>query len=300
MTEKAPHEGPDSPPPRPRGPSSTAAEILALPPVKTLRDTVMAARIATGTSDVTQAEVDQAAQALLRAGFPPYPTLVRIVVGGSNSTVGPKLRDWWQRIAPRFHDNNAPSLRPQTKLDQQLRLFVSQLEATVREKLQGTGDPQQALIAAVQLGEQQGVRAQLETVTADRDRLRQHLEAMTFKVAELEVQLKANAATRRAEQSALEASLARLNNSLEGLSTHLAVGSQHSTADLDQLTARARRLISRLAHSQRPSRAQSARVKKTSQTRARQRRRVRAKPAPKGSHKGSIRVPHKTSQRSPR
>jgi hypothetical protein len=236
-----------------RGPRLTADQVLADPAVKALRETILAGRAATGTTDVTQAEVDQAAEILLRTGLPPYPTLVRVVVGGSLSTVGPKLRDWWQRFGTRSLGVNSPGLTPATKLDLQLRLLVSQLEATLREKLQEATDPLQALTAAAQLGEQQGLKVHLEAVMADRDRLRQQLEAMTFKVAQLETQLKAQAAARHTEQSALEVGLDRLSVSLEHLSTQLAPTSQRSSADLDQLTTQVRRLISGLARSPRSS-----------------------------------------------
>jgi hypothetical protein len=233
-----------------RGPRQTADQVLSVPAVKALRETILAARVATGSTDVTQAEVDQGAEALLRAGLPPYPTLLGVVVGGSLSTVGPKLRDWWRRLGPQFLGANTTGVAPETKLDRQLRLLVSQLEATLRERLQGATDPLQALLAAAQLGEQQGLKAQLESAMADRDRLRQQLEAMTFKVGNLEAQLKAHAAARLTEQSALELSFERLQTSLEHLGTQLGPASQRSDMDVDQLTTQVRRLVSRLTRSQ--------------------------------------------------
>jgi hypothetical protein len=64
----------------------------------------------------------------------------------------------------------------------------------VRPQIRDVPDPTQALIAAARLGEQQGLRAQLAAIVADRERLSASLAAMTYKVSELESQLAARTA----------------------------------------------------------------------------------------------------------
>jgi hypothetical protein len=286
-----------SPPEKPgrkprRGPTLTRDKLLATPAVKALFDTIQAHRRTTGSTGVQQAEVDQTAKALLEeAGLPPYPTLVRMVTGGSNSTVGPMLANWWQRYGAHSRDTNKPGLPPETKLDRQLRLLISQLETTLREKLQGAPDPLQALIAAAQLGEQQGTKAQLEAAITDRERLRKQVEALTYKVAELEARLATHAATRLSEQSALELGLDRLTASLDHLSTQLAAQPSHTSADLDQLTTQVRHLITKLARPRRSTHTHA--VARTAQTPRDRRRR----PARSSRTKISRRVPGTSSSR---
>lgn len=258
------------------GPQVTAAQVLATPAIKALRKAIFDARDASGANGVTQAEVDQAAQTLLGAKLPPYPTLVRVVTGGSNSTVGPLLTDWWRRfgaklVAAKLLTENAAVVSSESKLNQQVSLLLSQIEVTLRERLRGSPDPLQALIAAAQLGEQHGIKTQLETVAADRDRLRQQLEAMTFKLAELEARLKTHATRRLDEQNSLELNLERLHSSLEQVSTQIDLTSQRPRTDLDQLVTQARRVLRGLKRSQRSSgRHDSARASKTAGSSRRQ------------------------------
>jgi hypothetical protein len=204
--------------------------MSAAEPVATARSAIQARRQATGQHDVSQGDVDVAAEALIRAQLRPYPRLITTVTGGSLSTVTPMFDDWWNRFALRRVDPNSPSLGPSVKVALHVRLLIAQLEATVREQVRGVPDPLRALIAAAQVGEHQALQARVATLTAERDKLSEHLTALTYKVAKLEAQMRKRAElhTDYARQltlaaTTLESALTRVTAELEGLPSTQAV-----------------------------------------------------------------------------
>jgi len=206
-----------------RSPKIRAADVLATEPVAAARTAIQARRQATGLHDVSQGDVDVAAEALIRARLRPYPRLITTVTGGSLSTVTPMFDDWWTRFALRSVDPNSPSLGPSVKVALHVRLLIAQLEATVREQVRGVPDPLRALIAAAQVGEHQALQARVATLTAERDKLSEHLAALTYKVAKLEGQMRKGAElhTDHARQltlaaTTLESALTRATAELEG------------------------------------------------------------------------------------
>jgi hypothetical protein len=68
---------------------------------------------------------------------------------------------------------------------------VAQLVAALREQISGVADPTHALMAAIQRGEQEALRARLQVMGAQRDELQQSSEALTYQVARLDAELAA-------------------------------------------------------------------------------------------------------------
>src|SRR6185437_13368786 len=144
--------------------------------------------------DVTQADVDLAAQVLIEERLRPHPRILLPITGGSLSTVTPLLEDWFARFALRGVDpNTTPNLDLPTRVTLHVQLLVAQLVAAVREQIRGSPDPTQALIAAAQLGQHLSLRAQIKALETQRDQLTESLTAMTHRVARLEAEQRANA-----------------------------------------------------------------------------------------------------------
>ena len=206
-----------------RGPKASFEEVLRATSVAAARTEIRARRDAVGVRDVVQADVDVAAEALIHAGFRPYPRLIAVVTGGSLSTVTPMFDDWWTRFALRGADPNSPSLDLSVKAALHVRLLVAQLEATVREQVREVPDPLRALIAAAQVGEHQALQMRVATLTAERDKLSEHLAALTYKVAKLEGQMRKGAELHSDHArhltlaaTTLESALTRATAELEG------------------------------------------------------------------------------------
>jgi hypothetical protein len=80
---------------------------------------------APGDTEVTQAEVDMAALALVKAGAHPHPRLVLRITGGSLATISQKFANWLQRVALRDVDPNERSLELPMKVGLRLQLLVA-------------------------------------------------------------------------------------------------------------------------------------------------------------------------------
>jgi hypothetical protein len=164
-----------------------------------------------GDTEVTQAEVDTAALALVKAGAHPHPRLVLRITGGSLATISPKFANWLQRLALRDVDPNERSLELPMKVGLRLQLLVAHLADAVREEVRGIPNPTEALLAAARLGEHQAMKAQIAALEARCQKLSEALEATTFRLAKSE----GEARDRAVLAAQLDAAVQRLIDALE-------------------------------------------------------------------------------------
>jgi hypothetical protein len=165
---------------------------------------------APGDIDVTQAEVDSAALALVKAGAHPHPRLVLRITGGSLATISQKFANWLQRLALRDVDPNERALELPMKVGLRLQLLVAHLADAVREEVRGIPNPTEALLAAARLGEHQAMKAQITALEARCQKLSEALEATTFRLAKSE----GEARDRTLLATQLEAAVQRLTDAL--------------------------------------------------------------------------------------
>jgi len=135
--------------------------------------------------------------------------------------VGPLFEDWWQRFVLRGVDPASPSIDLPTQVTLRIRHLLAELESAIRTQIKDVANPTQALLAAVQLGTQHGLKAQLLALQEERDRLHQSVEALTYKAAELEAQLAARTAAQREDQQQLTAAINQLQRRFESLGEEL-------------------------------------------------------------------------------
>jgi hypothetical protein len=189
---------------------------------KTPEDTTLTAAIAAtraallrsrapGDSEVTQAEVDTAALALVKAGAHPHPRLVLRITGGSLATISQKFANWLQRLALKDVDPNERSLELPVKVGLRLQLLVAHLADAVREEVREIPNPTEALLAAARLGEHHAMKAQIAALEARCQKLSEALEATTFRLAKSQEE----ARDRAVVATQLEAAVQRLSDTLE-------------------------------------------------------------------------------------
>ena len=243
-----------------RGPKIPISQVLAIEPVAAARAAIRSRRQATGSSDVSQGDVDVAAEALVRARLRPYARLITAITGGSLSTVGPLFDDWWDRFASRGVDPNSPALDLPTKVSMHARLLVAQFEAAIREQICDVADPQKALVAAAQLGEHQALRARATALTQERDQLRDRLASLTYKVAELETQLRETATARADDATQLLQATERLERAL---TTASSVAQKRRSVPLEDLAKQVHRLTAAFTRLASPGRAGPTPVKRS-------------------------------------
>jgi len=165
---------------------------------------------APGDSEVTQAEVDIAALALVKAGTHPHPRMVLRITGGSLATISQKFANWLRRLALKDVDPNERSLELPMKVALRLQLLVAHLADAVREDVRGIPDPTEALLAAARLGEHQAMKAQIAALETRCQKLSEALEATTFRLAKSE----GEARDRAILAIQLEAAVQRLTDAL--------------------------------------------------------------------------------------
>lgn len=190
-------------PKRPEDATLTAAIVAT-------RAALMKSR-ATGDTEVTQAEVDTAALALVKAGAHPHPRLVLRITGGSLATISQKFANWLQRVALRDVDPNERSLELPMRVGLRLQLLVAHLADAVREEVRGIPNPTETLLAAARLGEHQAMKAQIAALQARCQKLSEALEATTFRLAQSE----GEARDRTVLVTQLDAAVQRLTDALE-------------------------------------------------------------------------------------
>ncbi len=165
---------------------------------------------ASGDTEVTHAEVDTAALALVKAGAHPHPRLVLRITGGSLATISPKFASWLRRLALRDVDPNERALDLPMKVGLRLQLLVAHLADAVREEIREIPNPTEALLAAARLGEHQAMTAQIAALEARCQKLSEALEATTFRLAKSE----GEARDRAVLATQLEAAVQRLTGAL--------------------------------------------------------------------------------------
>jgi hypothetical protein len=170
---------------------------------------------APGDTEVTQAEVDAAALALVKAGAHPHPRLVLRITGGSLATISQKFANWLQRLALRDVDPNERSLELPMKVGLRLQLLVAHLADAVREEVRGIPNPTEALLAAASLGEHQAMKAQIAALGSRCQKLSEALEATTFRLAKAE----GEARDRAVLAAQLDAAVQRLTDTLAQTAT---------------------------------------------------------------------------------
>jgi hypothetical protein len=193
---------------RPGRPKRTEEPTLTAA-ITATRASLMKSR-APGDAEVTQAEVDTAALALVKAGAHPHPRLILRITGGSLATISQKFAHWLQRLALRDVDPNERSLELPMKVGLRLQLLVAHLADAVREEVRGIANPTEALIAAARLGEHQAMKAQIAALEARCQKLNEALEATTFRLARAE----AEAHGRAVLATQLDAAVQRLTDAL--------------------------------------------------------------------------------------
>jgi hypothetical protein len=199
---------PDSIPRRPGRPKLLEDARLTAA-IAATRANLMKSR-APGDTEVTQAEVDTAALALVKAGAHPHPRLVLRITGGSLVTISQKFANWLQRLALKEVDPNERSLELPMKVGLRLQLLVAHLADAVREEVREIPNPTDALLAAARLGEHQAMKAQIAALEARCQKLSEALEATTFRLAKTEVE----ARDRAVLATQLDAAVQRLADSL--------------------------------------------------------------------------------------
>jgi hypothetical protein len=192
-------------PGRPKRPEDTTLTAA----IAATRAALMKSR-APGDTEVTQAEVDTAALALVKAGAHPHPRLVLRITGGSLATISQKFANWLQRLALRDVDPNERSLELPMKVGLRLQLLVAHLADAVREEVRGIPNPTEALLAAARLGEHQAMKAQIAALEARCQKLTDSLELTTFRLAKTE----GEARDRAVLAAQLDSAIQRLTDAL--------------------------------------------------------------------------------------
>lgn len=141
-----------------------------------------------GDHEVTQAEVDEAALALVKANAHPHPRLVLRITGGSLQTVSDKFADWVRRMALKEVDPNDPRLELPHRVGLRLQHLLGHLAHAIREDLRTIPDPTTALLAAARLGEHQAMRAEIASLKSQNGRLQESLAALTHQLAKAEAE----------------------------------------------------------------------------------------------------------------
>ena len=166
---------------RPRTPEDAALTAA----IAATRAALLKSR-APGDSEVTQAEVDTAALALVKGGAHPHPRLVLRITGGSLATISQKFANWLRLLALKEVDPSDRSLELPMKVGLRLQLLVAHLADAVREEVREVPNPTEALLAAARLGEHQAMKTQIAALEARCQKLNEALEATTFRLAKAE------------------------------------------------------------------------------------------------------------------
>lgn len=236
-----------------RGPSISAAELLKRQGIVVARKTILDRRAQPGASqDVSQADVDLAADALIAERIRPYPRLLLPITGGSLSTVTPLFEDWFSRFLLRGADPASLEIDLPLRVAMQVQLLVAQFAATVREQLRGIENPKSIFDAAVALSDRQALQLQLSAVEKERDELRQAVKTLTACVIQTNTHIEERLKREATEIADLQAQADAAQRAALALREQLAAASSVNptmlaglTQDLAQLrhelTARRRR-----------------------------------------------------------
>ena len=131
---------------------------------------------------------------------------------------------------------------------------MAQLVAALREQISGVADPTHALMAAIQRGEQEALRARLQVMGAQRDELQQSSEALTYQVARLDAELAARRSVDERREAAIADSLNKLHQVTGELSAaHAAPAHPQDEATLSALVEGVAQLRAALTRRRKPA-----------------------------------------------
>lgn len=168
------------------------------------------------TRGVTQADVSQAADALLRAGERPTVERIRAAIGsGSPNTVGPLLDAWWKRLSGRLDSGPAAFHRlPESVAHVAEALWMQALEESRRRVLL----EQQATDRAVAMGKERlELRSHILTLREGEMEARVHDRDRT--ISELDSRVRLLTGMLQKEQASRDAVARRLSAVETELST---------------------------------------------------------------------------------
>ena len=153
---------------------------------------------ATGSRGITPADVDRAADALLRAGERPTIEKVRAKIGrGSPNTINPLLDQWWSRLAGRLDAGPAALHRlPEPVLHAAEGLWLQALDDARRRAQLESGSSRKTLAR-----ERQDLEVQAHVLSIREQELRDRLTAADQRVARLELEVETLTTLLRKEQA---------------------------------------------------------------------------------------------------
>jgi hypothetical protein len=159
---------------------------------------------------ITAADVDRAADALLRAGERPTIEKVRLKIGrGSPNTINPLLDRWWSRLAARLDAGPAALHRlPEPVLHAAEGLWLTALDEARRRAQLESGSSRKALAR-----ERQDLEVQAHILSIREQELKDRLAEADRRTARLELELEALTTLLRKEQASRLASERRLAES---------------------------------------------------------------------------------------
>jgi len=167
---------------------------------------------------VKAVDVEQAADALLRAGERPTIEKIRAKLGsGSPNTINPLLDAWWKKLAARLDSGPAALHRlPEAVAHVAEALWMQALEEARRRAHQELRSADQAAAS-----ERQALEVRSHVLTLREGELESQLNDRARRIAGLESQVQALSGMLKKEQATLAAAFARKKVSYE----------QHSVAD---------------------------------------------------------------------
>jgi hypothetical protein len=159
-----------------------------------------------GRPGLEQADVDRAADALLRKGLRPSVEKVRAQVGGSPNTIAPLLDRWWARLAGRLEaGSDAVARIPGSVAHAAEALFIRALDAARERAEQEQHRDREAIVQ-----DQQILAARRHVLSLREAELDQRLTERDRMVEVLKETLRYERGERRKLEAAYEALQARL------------------------------------------------------------------------------------------
>jgi hypothetical protein len=121
----------------------------------------------------------------------PYPTVIVSITAGSLSTVGPLLDDWFLRFYRRTVDPNSPHVGISTRKQVQIEYLIGTLVQTIREEMGAVSDPDQMILAGLQVGQDEALKLHSAAVKKNVDWLERIVPALTETVTSVEAEVHA-------------------------------------------------------------------------------------------------------------
>jgi hypothetical protein len=175
-----------------------------------------------GTRAITSADVDRAADSLLREGERPTIEKVRLKIGrGSPNTINPLLDAWWGRLASRLDAGPAALHRiPEPVAQAAEALWLTALEEARRRAQLESGSSRKALAH-----ERQELTVQAHILSIREQELKDRLAEAERRTAKLELEVETLTTLLRKEQASRAATDRRLAEIQDELTKALATRS---------------------------------------------------------------------------